>query len=434
VALVVFLNITRIASIYPVLAAAEIPLLLTGLSGVVIAAQATRWKPRDLTRHWIPKLVMVVLLFAILGIPLALHRYASFKFLTHDFAQSLLGGVLVFGVARTAVGRRLMAKTLVISGLVTGLLAVLYSKSDSSGRLRGAATYDPNDLALIIVMTLPLLIWWFFDNKSKLRWIAIVALPMMFSVILRTDSRGGFLGMVAILAGLIFVGMTGRVREVRRIAMTGIALATIGFLALPATYMERMSTMGEEIDNKSPTGRISVWKRGMGYAFDNPLLGVGIGNFGRAEGILSEYSQSKDGRGVKWSTAHSSYVEAWATIGLIGGTAFILVILRATFALMLWRPPQSLRDPAQRMLAPMLGLTLAAFAVGGAFLSWAFMSPPYYLLGFGTALLLVAANDPGPSDASPARKGMPQRGARMPAYRPLSRFPAPPPRPVHPRP
>lgn len=425
VAFVVFVNITRIASIYGFMAAMEIPLLLTGFAALVMLGEAARWKPADLTSHWITKLVAVIVLFAILGIPTALNRGASFDYLIKGLSQSLLGGMLVFGVARTARGRRLMAQTLVLSGIVTGMLALLYSKRDSSGRLAGAATYDANDLALIIVITLPLLIWWFFDSRSKLRWVAIFALPMLFSIMLRTSSRGGFLAMVAILGGLLFVGTTGRVREVRRLATTGVLLAMLGALALPASYSERMSTMGEEVDNKSPTARINVWKRGIGYALENPFFGVGIGNFGRAEGILSDYSQSKGGRGVKWSTAHSSYIEAWATIGLIGGTAFALVIVCSTYALLMWRPPDWLRDPAQRMLTPMLGLSLLAFGVAGAFLSFAFTSPPYYLLGFATALLLMPRHSAGagaPTATSVATE-------RMPPRPPLSRYPAPPTRP-----
>src|SRR5690606_6613051 len=164
VALVVFLNITRMASIYGFLEKLEIPLLMTIFAAIVMFAQAKRWGPHDLATHWIPKLVAVVVAFAVLGIPTAMHRGASFTYLTHGFSQSLLGGALVFGVARTAYGRRLMAQTFVLSGIVTGFLALLYQRRDNAGRLAGAATYDANDLALIVVITLPLLIWWFFDN------------------------------------------------------------------------------------------------------------------------------------------------------------------------------------------------------------------------------------------------------------------------------
>ena len=432
VAGVVFLNITRLASLYGFLEAMEIPLLLTAVAAVVMFGQATKWRPGDIGRHWIPKLIAVVLFFATIGIPWALHRNASFTYLTHGYSQSLLGGLLVFGVARTPKGRRLMAQTLVIAGIVTAWLAILWSRRDNAGRLAGAATYDSNDLALIVVITMPLLIWWFFDNKSKLRWLAPLALPLLFTVMMRTSSRGGFLGMVAILAGLLFIGSTGRVREVRRIAGTGILLALLGFVALPGAYLERMKTMDEELDNDSPRARINVWKRGIGYAFDNPILGVGIANFGRAEGVLSEYSQERGGVGVKWSTAHSSYIEAWAEIGLIGGTAFALAVIGGTLALMIWKPPEWMRDPAQRMLTPMMGLSLGAFAVSGAFLSFAFASPPYYLLGFATALLLSSRIAPQgslgavPTGARPRHMSPPPRGA-MPRP-PISRFPAPPPR------
>ena len=429
VAAVVFVNLTRVASIYPVIAAAQVPLLLTIATAIVMFAQAAKWRPGDLGKHWIPWLILVVIIFATLGIPTAMHRNASFTYLTHGYSQSILGGMMVFGVARTPEGRRLMAQTLVISGIMTAWLALLFGRRDNSGRLAGAATYDSNDLALIIVIAMPLLIWWFFDNKSKLRWIAILALPMMFTVMLRTSSRGGFLGMVAIMAGLLFIGVTGRVREVRKVALTGIILAVLGAIALPSTYTKRMRTMDEELENESPRARINVWKRGIGYAFDNPVLGLGMANFGRAEGMISEYSQERAGIGVKWSTAHSSYIEAWAEIGLIGGTAFLLAILGGTFALMLWRPPPEMTDVAVRMLTPMVGLSLAAFAVAGAFLSFAFQSPPYYLLGFAVALLLVSGKKGGKEDSkTPGRAGSPARlrGPAPPVRPPPSRYPAPP--------
>jgi O-antigen ligase len=433
VAAVVFLNITRIASVYRILEAAEIPLLTTIVAAIVMFSQAQKWKPGDIGKHWITWLVAIVLFFGFAGIPTALHRNATFTYLTHGYLQSLLGGVLVFGVARTPVGRRLMAQTLVISGVVTAVMALVWNRRDSAGRIAGAATYDANDLALIMVITMPLLIWWFFDNKSRIRWLAILALPMLFEIMLRTSSRGGFLGMVAILAGLVFVGATGRVREARRIALTGVMLALLGALALPGAYMDRMRTMDEEIDNQSPRARINVWKRGIGYAKENPILGVGMANFGRAEGILSDYSQARGGVGVKWSTAHSSYIEAWAEIGLIGGTAFALAVVGGTFALLIWRPPPWMQDPAQKMLTPVIGLSMLAFAVSGAFLSFAFASPPYYLLGFGVALLLSSrvaapsdARHPAPGRAGPLMQGRP--GAASLPRPPLSRYPAPPPR------
>jgi O-antigen ligase len=234
--------------------------------------------------------------------------------------------------------------------------------------------------------------------------------------------------MVAILAGLLFIGTTGRVREVRRIAITGIVLAALGALALPATYKERMSSMGEEVDNTSPSARINVWKRGIGYTFDNPIFGVGIGNFGRAEGILSDYSQSKGGRGVKWSTAHSSYIQTFAELGIIGGLAFSIAVIGGTLALLWWRPPGWLVDPAQRMLTPMVGLSLGAFAVSGAFLSFAYASPPYYLLGFATALLLPGTLH-GNRSAMPGGMSSTTQSPlrRRPVQSQFSRYPAPPP-------
>lgn len=432
VALAMFLNITRLASIYGAIEAMQLPLLSTGLAAIVMFAQARRWRPSDLASHWIPKLVVVIIVMAVAGVPTALHRGASFDALLYSFSQTITVSICIFGVSRTEHGSRFMVKTLAVAGVVTAALAVLYGRRDSTGRLAGAATYDSNDLGLILVVSMPLVIWWFFDQKSRVRWIIIAALPLLFNVMLRTSSRGGFLGMVAILAGLLFVGTTGRVREVRRIALTGVILALIAIPVLPAAYMSRMSTMDQELDNQSPRSRIQVWKRGIGYTKDNPLLGVGIGNFGRAEGLLSDFSQQRGGSGVKWSTAHSSYIQSYAELGVIGGTAFTIMVLGGALALMWWKPVGGVGtgDASLRMMIPMVGIAMTAFAVSGAFLSFAYEAPAYYLLGLGTALLLRPEGRAAPGGGPPVPGGLRPLAPRRPQ---LSRFPAPPVRVPPPR-
>jgi hypothetical protein len=86
----------------------------------------------------------------------------------------------------------------------------------------------------------------------------------------------------------------------------------------------------------------------------------------------------------------------------------------------------------------MMGLSLGAFTVSGAFLSFAFASPPYYLLGFATALLLssrAAPPDAGarPLPGAPLRQGLGHGGRIPPPRAPISRYPAPPPRMPPPR-
>jgi O-antigen ligase len=81
--------------------------------------------------------------------------------------------------------------------------------------------------------------------------------------------------------------------------------------------MDRMRSVGstEDVSNK---GRLRIWRESFQSLKDNPLLGVGIGNF---PVVLSEpISYVKSG-----STAHNLFLHIGVTIGLFGAIIFLLL-------------------------------------------------------------------------------------------------------------
>ena len=114
-------------------------------------------------------------------------------------------------------------------------------------------------------------------------------------------------------------------RRLRRIGMAAAVLAVAATPLLPGSYMERMTTILAEDDYNmtSPTGRKQVWLRGLGYAAQYPVFGVGVANFNWAEGTISSLARNREpGQGIKFSTAHNSYVLVLAELGIVAGAVF----------------------------------------------------------------------------------------------------------------
>lgn len=393
----IFMSISRIHQYLTPLGRISAPAIASILSLVLILRTARKWRPRDLRRHWIPKYLGIITFIAVVGVPFALYPGRAFSFLHAYFLRTLLLALIAWAISRTPEGAKFMARTLAVSGLSAVVLALVEGRTDSSGRLSGVATYDPNDLALIAVVTLPLTVYWITDRGSRLGKLLILAIPMILWVILESESRGGFLGLAAVTVGFLYLGFSRAPRRIRKMSQILLAGVILALPFTPSSYVERISSITDQSDYNwnSPRGRVQVWKRGMGYALSNPILGVGLNNFNTAEGRMSEEGQrrAEQNLGWKWSTAHNSFVQLTAELGLIAGVLFIFLFLRSTILLLgtAFRP--STQTSPIEMLAPFLGLSLIGYSVAGFFLSFAYYDIVYVLLALASAVLLSLSNE-----------------------------------------
>ena len=142
------------------------------------------------------------------------------------------------------------------------------------GRVRGheSGLYgDPNDLALNLVMLLPILV--FFLTRSsrwtgRVLWIALVGLYC--AAIVATQSRGGLLGL-AVVGTLILVGSRGK----WLLGFAATAIAIVVLVGAPPGTFDRYATLGELHEDESVQGRLTIWKSGLRMYADHPILGVG---------------------------------------------------------------------------------------------------------------------------------------------------------------
>jgi len=205
--------------------------------------------------------------------------------------------------------------------------------------------------------------------------------------IIKTDSRGGFLGLVAVVMVLMLQIKTLEKRGLFGILIILLVLI-IGFLQFADEgYLDRLSTMltpSKDYNMSSSTGRLQIWQRGIEMMIMNPVLGVGVFNFMTADGVL--FAEA----GARYQAAHNSFVQIGAELGVPGFIAFCLLF---------WRTIKHLRiissgiiengsAPTQNtVIAYSVIGAFAGFLVSGFFLSAAYISSLYFLFAMSVSIL-----------------------------------------------
>ena len=180
------------------------------------------------------------------------------------------------------------------------------------------------------------------------------------------------------------------------------AIAVIVTATAGDKYWTRISTIfrpSQDYNLTEEQGRMKLWRRGIGYMIDHPVLGVGAGNFPRAEGTISPLvERTPRGRSLKWGPPHNSYVQVAAELGIVGFLifgAFFFNVFKALRALPAAAGPPVPGDPVPRRrarLAQSLTASLIGFAIGSFFLTLAYADMFYALAGLAVGLRQVTVN------------------------------------------
>lgn len=328
-------------------------------------------------KHGLSRMVFVYFGTVCLSIPFALwHGGAA------STAQSLLPAVLLFASFQLVRPTRETLDRLEFAFLGLVLFFAWYLQafgSSRGGRLVSVSgMFDSNNAASVFALTLPMAIVILMRMRGATRKAAAgFAILSLVAGTIATGSRGGTLAMLAGLIVLIAGLNSAKAGLVLYFAVLGGGAA---WVVAPPAFKNRLSTL-THLDNDynmtDTTGRKAVWRRGRLYIREHPVFGVGAGNFFVAEG---EYN-AETGNTGKWSAAHNAYIQAFAELGMVGGTAFIAMLLTAgIIARSLWRSQNRPRGPPA-MHRPELLAGLAAYCVGAVFLSHAYFNPLFGLLG-----------------------------------------------------
>jgi len=358
-------------------------------------SRARRLQP--VFRMWNTRWIVGLGVWAALSVPGALWAGGALDAFI-EFAKMVVMCVVLIGAARSVRDvERLAFVYLVSVGIYAAVVLTRFDVGQGDWRLGSLYYYDANEFATLAVISLPLGVY--FMARPRPWWRRLASVPAVAALavgIIWAGSRGGFLALLAVGAFLLLRYTAIHVRW--RILTTAL-LAFVFAATASDTYWEKMKTIVQPKDDYNVTGeegRLKVWKRGMGYMLEHPLLGVGVGNFATAEGKLSSIAASAAvGRGVKWSVAHNSFVQIGAELGvpglivfvsmLVGGFRSLRVVQKRSRQL---RPPGE-PSPATASLAQALSASLIGYVVGGFFLSLAYRDMLLVLLALVAALRKV---------------------------------------------
>ena len=314
-------------------------------------------------------------------VPTALIIGTSFDVVFNNFIKTAVMSLIIAGSVRGVRDVERLAFVYLVGAVVyaSAIVTRFDANAGGDGRLGHLYYYDANDFATFVVTAMPLAIHFLYSGESRrIRLFAGAALVILTLGFAWAGSRGGFIALIAVTAFVVFrfSAIPLRWRGWGTALIVAVLLATAS-----EQYWERMETITSEQDynHTSETGRLQIWSRGINYMMDNPMLGIGAGNFQAAEGLLSPLAERQQfGIGVRWNAPHNSYVQVGAELGFPGIALYIAVIVSAFFAL---------RHGGR--LTPPLSAALLGFVIGSFFLSLAYSEMLYTLIALAVGLRKV---------------------------------------------
>lgn len=403
--LLMVLTISRAHEQFPFLAVVRPALLLVGFALVQAVMNPRLLSEAGLLGTWPPKLIACFLGMACLSVPFGISPGNSGLFILQSYLSVIVFAGLLIVAVRRAADLYAFVWALVIGGGILAFFAdyVFHLTAPDGGlaRLNNMYTYDGNDAGLVLVVVIPMTLLTLQVSRWKGKLLSLVFLYWEWVAIARTGSRGAFIGILAVGLGLLL--LPNGLAVWKRMVILGTAVSFL-LIAAPPGYWKQMMTITDPTSDYNWTardGRKQVAERGIGYMLGHPITGIGVGNFARAEGTISDKAKTAmvdpNTPGIKWSAPHNSHVEAGAELGIPGFVIWASMLIGGIAAPLRIRKrlPKSwqrgARDERFIYSATMyIPLSMCGFLVCCTFVSFAYMDPLYVLLAFVSGLYVCS--------------------------------------------
>ena len=185
---------------------------------------------------------------------------------------------------------------------------------------------DANGVAIAILISIPILVFYVFWGKNKyLRFGSLAALAFNMNALVLLNSRGAFLGLMCAIIYMFYRMI--RAPEGKRVYLkvflaVGLSLGVLAYMG-DATFWERMQTIETQQETVSRThvNRTEYWWKTFDMLNDHPL-GTGAGGY---EMLSSEYLP-KEWLTEGFRSVHSTWFEVLSSFGFQGLFVFWLYL------------------------------------------------------------------------------------------------------------
>jgi probable O-glycosylation ligase (exosortase A-associated) len=337
-------------------------------------------------------IALALVAWSTITIPMSYWPGGSVHLLTDQYLKAIAFFWLLATIINTPERLRGLAWSLTICAVplaTTGLWHYLSGdvmKTTQDGLVRvvgyqgsSGLTGNPNDLALMLNLIIPLTGALAMSSRGMTRLLAIgIALLSMGGVII-TFSRAGFLALTA----TFFMFLLVLVRRKSGGAAMGLLVVALSVpFALPHSYVDRLSTITNLEQDK--TGSAQGRYKDLGLALEvvshNPIIGVGLGQ------DMIALNQVRDQQ--TWRSVHNVYLQYAVDLGVPGFLLFAwlhLLCFRSAWAV----ERRARKDPAVAdlgALAAGIQVSLVAFLVGAMFHPIAYQFYFFTIAGLAVAL------------------------------------------------
>jgi probable O-glycosylation ligase (exosortase A-associated) len=273
-------------------------------------------------------------------------------------------------------------------GVKGGLFTILHGGAYRVQGPSGTFIGGNNELALALVMTIPLIRYLHLQATRKAVKIGLASAMVLTGVAaIGSQSRGGLVAMVA-MGFFLWLKSRNKIVTGFYIAIAVVVMA----LVMPQSWYDRMNTINTYEQDQSTQGRFNAWHTAFNVAKDR----ITGGGFEMFQGpTFRRYAPDP------WNVhdVHSIYFEQMGEHGFIGFSLFLLLGLLAWI-----RAQQIIKrckyDPDRKWaadLAAMIQVSLVGYAAGGAFLGMSYFDLPYHLM----IILVLAAKFNGLLEKQP---------------------------------
>jgi O-antigen ligase len=228
---------------------------------------------------------------------------------------------------------------------------------------------NPNDLAALTLLQLSIAAAYYIaEPPGWLKRAALVGMVVLPLVILLTQSRGVFLG-------LLFFAVLAVSTQRRKLRLAGFTAMVVvaATLVLPSSAWDRLGmvttlgsggvdALGEVDDMGSAEERYQIWETSYRIIGDNAVSGVGWSAYPRANARYSPRLGARD--------THSTYLNVAAELGIPGLLLFLCIIAVVVVRAEVVRRKLSRDDPIVAQQLRLLVIGLLGFLIAGIFASY----------------------------------------------------------------
>jgi O-antigen ligase len=233
---------------------------------------------------------------------------------------------------------------------------------------------NPNEVAYSLVIILPMAAYLAWAGGWVAR-LSLLAISLVFlGAIFVTFSRGGLIGLVAIVE---FVAWRQRSLWLQ----IAILILVAGGVLFGERHWSRSEDFSQLNSDLSLQQRIVTSEAGIMMFADHPVLGVGIGCSVVAWPLYAPDNLYTRGALV----THNTFVQVFGETGVLGGLPFLILLATALYRTRARTDETPFRGLGMAMEASLWGFVVCGMS-GGYIVTWF----PYICLGLAAAAVRVA--------------------------------------------